>query len=225
MTISVLLAQIPTLDCTALSAENEKAIHAFSRANECDASDNFVEAIKWFSVAIKEAPTEFLYYSCRGKDYARVGERNASLSDHAQAIKLSPQNPFSYFERAESERILGLNRQAIADYTLSVNLRGKAPTIFEGRGISLFLTGKYRESIADFDTSLMNGESPNAYFYRGKAKAAVGDYVGAVRDLRSAKGLALKLSKRECPAPYRAYRRLPALADVELSRLELRNRN
>ncbi len=58
------------------------------------------------------------------------------------------------------------------------------------RGYNNFLLEKYKEAIQDFTLTLIR--DPNyfeAIYYRAKARQAKGDYIGAIQDFNSARGL------------------------------------
>ncbi|MDR2035047.1 MAG: tetratricopeptide repeat protein [Helicobacteraceae bacterium] len=107
---------------TAAFAYANSAVVAFDRGLTADISGNFQEAIKQFSIAIKEDSNYAYAYNNRGVIYRSLGDHNKAIEDYNQAIKIDPTFAYAYYNRGLVYYNLGNKSKAIADFTQATKI-------------------------------------------------------------------------------------------------------
>jgi lipoprotein NlpI len=151
----------------------------------------FAAAVDDFSKALSldGSATDALYN--RAAAYAQLGRLDLAIEDYGQLLKIAPDDPDTLYNRAWLYSIQGKYDAAIDDLTKVLMAK---PDDFETRlrraGISIQL-GRNEDAIADCNQLLKTvPTSPVAFYNRGRAEYAKGDFDAARDDFAaSAKNL------------------------------------
>jgi tetratricopeptide (TPR) repeat protein len=124
----------------------------------------------------------------RGVAANRVGDHTAALADLSRVVKQAPTNWRARYFLAHSLAATGQSERALAEASEVVALR---PDSHQGpflRGITLHALGRWQEAIPEFTrcTELDAGDAGAYCHYMGQCRAELGDWKGAVADLRRA---------------------------------------
>jgi protein O-mannosyl-transferase len=133
-----------------------------------------------------------------------IHDREGSLHDCEKAMQLMPGYWIWYFHRGNLENEMGEPAKALSDFDSSiaafhggagynnmklntvVNNESAFSDVYTGRGRSEILIGRPRDAVADFGAAIgMNPKNPDAWHYRGIARAASGDTAGALQDFHA----------------------------------------
>ena len=87
--------------------------------------ENYEEAIRCFSEAIRLKPTMAYAYYGRGFSLHRKGDLNNALKDFDQSIRLQPDYVESYAERGAIYFALGKHQAALTDYETYIRMNGQ----------------------------------------------------------------------------------------------------
>lgn len=140
--------------------------------------ENYENAIKYYTEAIKQKPNYVDAYYDRGQSYYALKKYNNAIADYNMAIELSPQRaPMFYVSRSKVFQAKNDYDQAIKDCTTAIQLN---PNYFEAyyqRSRFYSQLGHHDKAIADCTTvrSLApndidaNFNSGNAYHLYGEA--------------------------------------------------------
>jgi tetratricopeptide (TPR) repeat protein len=176
----------------------------------------FEAAIDDFAKALSIDPeaTDALYN--RAAAYAQLGRFDLAIEDYNRLLQIAPSDPDTLFNRAWLYSIEGKYESSIDDLTKVLMVK---PDDFESRlrraGIEIQL-GHNEDAIADC-TQLLKATptSPVAFYNRGRAEYAKGDFAAAAADFAAAAKNLDGISK----AALRAYATLRlALADARLGK-------
>jgi lipoprotein NlpI len=172
---------------------NGKALAAayLFRGNAQVERQQFAAAVDDFSKALSldNGATDALYN--RAAAYAQLGRLDLAIEDYNQLLKIAPNDPDTLYNRAWLYSIQGKYDEAIDDLTKVLMVK---PDDFESRlrraGISIQL-GRNEDAIADCNRLLkIVPTSPVAFYNRGRAEYAKGDFESARDDFAaSAKNL------------------------------------
>ena len=121
---------------------------------------------------------------------AESGDLDAAFIDFNHALELDPKNADLYYSRGTAKFTKGDLDGAIADCTSAIELDPKNSDAYFERGYAMYAKGEYDRAITDYlqvlalDTK--NSEARNAiiYVFRGLAKRAKQDSIGALADFR-----------------------------------------
>ena len=135
--------------------------------------------------------------------WARLGELNRHLGDHAQAIsdcteaiRIDPSLARAYSTRGSAHRMRGQLDLAIADCGEAIRLDPAAVLAYFNRGEAYRLRRDLDKAIADFTRAIeLNPKYAGAYSSRGIAKRGKGDLDGAIADFTCAIELDPKLAR------------------------------
>jgi tetratricopeptide (TPR) repeat protein len=147
----------------------------------------FAAAIDDFSkaLALDGAATDALYN--RAAAYAQLGRLDLAIEDYDHLLKIAPNDPDTLYNRAWLYSIAGKYDAAIDDLSKVLLVK---PDDFETRlrraGISIQL-GRNEDAIADCNRLLKTAPtSPVAFYNRGRAEYAKGDFAAARDDFAAA---------------------------------------
>jgi Flp pilus assembly protein TadD len=153
-------------------------------------AENYDEAIKYFSKAIKLKP-EADYYHYRGNALDSSGEYGKALVDYSEAIRLNPTEGSYYFDRGNVYDAQKDYRRAAADYTKTIQLVPDEARYYNHRGNSRRLLEDYDNAIADYTQAIrLNPDDPRYRNNRGVSYLLKRDYDNAVANYAEAIRLA-----------------------------------
>jgi len=123
----------------------------------------------------------------RGKKYMESGDTEDAYSNFTYAVKIDPTYAPPYFYRGEIEAQRENYRAAAGDFSAAANLydspkdksRALCHEAWAGR-----MLGYFDDALETVDRALeLNEKCVECLYYRGRIKADIGDYSGAINDL------------------------------------------
>ncbi|MDR2035026.1 MAG: tetratricopeptide repeat protein [Helicobacteraceae bacterium] len=112
-------------------------------------SGNIQEAIKQFSIVIKEYPKNAYIYYMRGNAHRNLGDYQKAIADYTRAIKLDPNYADAYYNRAGAYNHLGYANKAIADYGQTIKIDPNYIGAYNNRGLIYFNLTDYEKATQD----------------------------------------------------------------------------
>jgi tetratricopeptide (TPR) repeat protein len=153
---------------------------------------NSVGAIADLSAAISLNPKKVEAYIYRGSAYAKLGNKIQATIDLDKAVGLSPQSDFVYGNRCALKFQLGKFTNAIADCDRAIQLNETNAVHYSSRSSAYYQLRSYSQALRDRNTAIsLDPNLPQAYYYGGLIKTAMGDKRGAIVDLQAAAKLYL----------------------------------
>jgi tetratricopeptide (TPR) repeat protein len=137
-------------------------------------SKNYVEAIKYFTIAINNKEKNYTdFYSYRALSKSEAGDNIGAIEDYSIIIR---NNYFSTFGKAtvlnnKAYCLIGLKRykEALPLVNEALRLEKKYWYIWDTRGELNFKLGLYNECKNDMTNAININPSSNSYLYRGLA--------------------------------------------------------
>jgi tetratricopeptide (TPR) repeat protein len=126
----------------------------------------YSEAIRFYELAIKANPKDYLHYLGIANVYVKTQEFSKIVTNLNKSISLNPGKSSgekfalssSYFIRGLAKHNLNDLQGAIDDYTKCINLNPKDSEAYNLRGYAFFnINGKQKEACADWKKSLSLG--------------------------------------------------------------------
>lgn len=126
-------------------------------------------------------------YDKAAQEYEALGKMKKSMECRAKVPIETPDNPVAYGERGNLRLNTGDYEGAIADYNEAIRMKPLFPYTYHNRAVAYHRLDRYDESIEDYTRAIerMPANDPGlsrSYSYRGVARAAKGDYEGAIAD-------------------------------------------
>ena len=150
----------------------------------------YKEAIKHYTEAIKLKPDLDEAYINRGAAYADKGELDKAFKDYNTAIKLNPDFANAYNNRGTAYAKKGDIDNAIKDYNKAIELQHDYADAYNNRGITYAKKGDFDNTITDFDKVIeLNPDDADAYCNRGEAWLYLQEWEKAKADLITAKDM------------------------------------
>ncbi|KAL2540000.1 Tetratricopeptide repeat (TPR)-like superfamily protein [Abeliophyllum distichum] len=109
----------------------EAALEAKAKGNECFSKGDYPNALRFYSQALRVAPTDAedveknlvgMLYVNRAAALHKMGLFLECLRDSSRALIISPSSAKAWFRRAKANASLGNNEDAIQDLNLSLNM-------------------------------------------------------------------------------------------------------
>mmetsp|Transcript_96606 Transcript_96606/g.201906 ORF Transcript_96606/g.201906 Transcript_96606/m.201906 type:complete len:611 (-) Transcript_96606:110-1942(-) len=110
----------------------EKAAEHKAKGNIDFQAKRFAEAIEHFTEAIKEDPTDHVFFSNRSACYASLEKYDKALEDGEECVKLKPDWAKGYTRKGLAEHFLGKFDAAIETYKAGLKLAPEDATLKEG---------------------------------------------------------------------------------------------
>ena len=121
-----------------------------------------------------------------------------ALPNCDQAILLGSNSAIDYTRRGFVYSQLGKYQDAIKDYNQALILQPDAIIVFNNRCFAYYRAGKYQQAIEDCNQVVhAKPDFAGAYGNRGRAKAALKNNQGAIKDYQLAAKLFLKQGNQE----------------------------
>ena len=166
-------------------------------------TDNFKVAIVEYSKAISLNPNFFEAYYLRAKDKHSVKDLKGSVIDFKKAITLKPNYAYSYYYIGKAYQDLEKHDEAITyflkfieilkiedDSDIPEDITEIVLSDFDANvsiGESHFFQKNFKDAIIYLSKALNTfSENPDIFYLRGKAKANLNDYQGAILDYNNA---------------------------------------
>ena len=156
----------------------------FERGYVHSEAENFDEAVRCFTEAIRLNPTFDSAYYNRATIYARdLGRLDDALRDFDEAIRLRPNDRATYINRGRTLIEKGEFKRAILDYSEAIKLNPDHFNAYNHRGSSRFGLGDIDGAIDDYNEAIrLKLSDPDAYFYRALALEKKKDFHSALAD-------------------------------------------
>jgi len=120
----------------------------------------------------------------RGSSYAYLGQQESALSDFNEALQRNPYLVDAYNERGCLLRLRGDYLKAIADFDTALRIDAHYYEAHYNRALTYEAMGEYHIAESDLtETVNLNPGIAAAYEARGRIRALLRDYDGAINDL------------------------------------------
>ncbi len=163
------------------------------------ATDQFNQAITYYSKNLARSQKKGLDYVYRGMAYYQLSQLEKALSDLENGVRLLPENAMAqsrlgHVQLAKVDSVAALGH---LDAALKINPRLQGALV--DRATIKAAQGSYEDSKADLDKALLITRSADGLYSRAMTLLALGDVGGAADDLAEASKLnpALMESKRK----------------------------
>ena len=110
----------------------EKALEHKALGNTAFSAQNFEEAIKHFSAAINEDPTDHVFFSNRSACYSSLGQFEKGLEDGVKCVELKPDWAKGYSRKGLAEYNLKKLDDALTTYEAGLKLAPADAALKEG---------------------------------------------------------------------------------------------
>jgi tetratricopeptide (TPR) repeat protein len=146
-------------------------------------ANNFDEAIRCFSEAIRLKPDDAISFGNRGIARGKKGDLDDAIKDFEEAIRLKPDSAEAFFNRGVAYMKKDDLDGAVQDIEEAIRLKPDYADAYYSRGFMDFNKGKLESAIQKFDAALrLNSEHADAYYSRGIARLMKNDLNGALKD-------------------------------------------
>lgn len=164
---------------------NEEEIH-LSRGRTAIEKENWIEAIREFSVVIHLNPVQTEAYAYRGASYFSSGLFTNAISDFTKLAEIEPTNYQAYCNRGSAYRAEGEYDKAVEDLTTCIKLRPTDDTAYKLRAACYHSLGEARREISDWSEALRyTPRDTRARTMRALAYSRSGQPDKAIADLHS----------------------------------------
>jgi tetratricopeptide (TPR) repeat protein len=149
------------------------------------------EAIRDFSVALRFNPRLGTAYNSRAYAYARQNEWDKAIRDFDAALRLNPHDGAAYNNRGYAYANKGDFDKAIKDYTQGMRIEGTQANMLVYRGTAYGQHGDLKKAISDFSEALrLAPDNARTYVSRGYTYSRAGKFEEALEDFNEAIRLA-----------------------------------
>ncbi len=161
-------------------------------------------AMQDFEKALRIDSLNTYAYFQRGLAYMQLGNYQQALKDFNHILEISPDNQLAYFNRAIINSNTNDETKAVNDF---LNILRKNPDnmlVYYNLGVTLSKLGRYQLAIGSFDKAIsLFPDYTDAYYARARAKLAIGDKSGALKDKTHADHLQQKNQEKSDSAKYK----------------------
>ena len=145
---------------------NPTAESWFQKGYDHGQKNEYEEAIRDYSEAIRIDPKHRESYNNRGFAYRKTGKLDAAVQDYGKAIELCKKSPaiyLVYVNRGAVYYMMGEYDRAIKDFNKAIAMDPKNIEAYVNRGLSYNKLGNSRQAIADLKVAARLGhmESQN----------------------------------------------------------------
>ena len=148
---------------------------------------NYKEAIKYFTIFIKEYPFDEGAYNDRGIGKVRLGDYGGALQDFNKAIDLNPDLAVAYKNRGNLKLTLEDYKGAMQDFNNAISVNPNYAEAYLVRGVLKANLSDNLGALQDINKSIeRNPNDSFAFTSRGLVKSFLKDYKGALQDFNKA---------------------------------------
>ncbi len=146
---------------------------------------NYEGAIAMFDNAIKLSLGDIAeIYVCRGEALGYLGRWKEAENSINEALRQQPYMATAYNERGNVRRFQEDLENAITDYTMALHIDGAYYEAYYNRALAYEDKKRFFDAEEDLTRTLaLNPTVSQAYEARGRVRAALHDYDGAIADL------------------------------------------
>lgn len=155
----------------------------FNQANIEYDNGNYIDAVFYYSEAIKHNPQYVDAYINKGSAHFQLKHYAAAIESYDAAAALCPDDSDIYYRRGFIRHSLKEYQQALEDYTTTIRLRPNHSHALANRGILYSSLKEFEKAIRDYTAALKihPGES-DTYYNRAAAYQNLGMYREAIAD-------------------------------------------
>jgi Tfp pilus assembly protein PilF len=176
------MAQIGDSDRSSVTAKG-----FFDRAISCTITQQYEEALAYYTLAIELDPTFAEALTNRGATYNELEQYDEALVDHNTAIELDPENLEAYNNRAITFCKLEQYENALLDYARAIELDPARAQTYINRAYAYEKLGRYNDALVDYTQSIKLGfDKADVFIRRGLLHAQSGNYSEAAEDFDQA---------------------------------------
>ena len=159
----------------------------FQRGIIYEEREQYEEAVRSFTEALKINPGNAGAYTRRGIVWFQLGDYALALTDLDEAVQINPADRSAHLYRGFTLVRQEKYREAIAAYTKALVQDGQYVPALNNRGLAYVQDGQFGKAIEDFNQMLLiNPKDATAYFKRGVTYLLIEDYDNAVTALSGA---------------------------------------
>lgn len=147
------LAMIVALLTIGLSPKLKGRI-AFNKGVDSLKSEDYEDAIGFFTKAIEHAPDNVQAYQNRGAARLQIGDTGAAIRDFNCVIERNPYHLLAYVNRGSAHIVFGRHKQAIEDCDEAIRLDPKCAIAYLNRASALRELGKISDAEVNLEKAL-----------------------------------------------------------------------
>jgi tetratricopeptide (TPR) repeat protein len=176
--------------------ERARRVREFiERGNDRSRANDFEEAIRAYTEALRLVPTDASIYNNRAFAYWSRGMTDSAIADYDETLRLEPDNVVARTNRAVAYNFRGDYNLAIRDLDYALKLTPDNPDVLNSRCWGRALAGQTEPAIADCNAALkIRPNDPNTLDSRGFVYLKAGQYDRAIADYDAALKLNAKLA-------------------------------
>lgn len=160
---------------------------ALDRAFDALEGEQYDEAIRWFSDALRHDAKLSEAWAARGWVYAELGQLDKAEADYTQALRLNPADAETWCNRGHVRTKLGQLEAAIADLSQALRLDPELREAYHARAWAYSHAAQYEKAVADYSAALDRaGDDAYLRFDRAICLTALKRYAEALADLNVA---------------------------------------
>lgn len=164
-----------------------KDFELFNKALDFAESENYEEAINYFTSYLSKYPNDYKAYYNLGLTKVLLGEYSGALQDYNKAIEINPNDATVYYNRGCLKNILNNFTEAIQDFDKVIEINPDNASAYYNRGRAKSKLADYRSAMHDFNKAIeLFPDYSQAYVERGIVKDNLADYLGAMKDFNKA---------------------------------------
>ncbi len=163
------------------------------------ATDQFNQAIAYYSKNLARSQKKGLDYVYRGMAYYQLSQLEKALSDLENGVRLLPENAMAQSRLGHVQLVKGDSAAALGHLDAALKINPRIQSALVDRATIKAAQGSYEDSKADLDKALLITRNAEGLYSRAMTLLALGDVGGAADDLTEASKLnpALMENKRK----------------------------
>ena len=150
--------------------EHDEAVKCFDKANE------------GYDKTLKKGSKDIIDWYGKGHALSQLRKYDEAVKCFDKAIEINPNLADAWLAKGLVLMQVEKDEEAIEQFNKSIELNPKSIDAWNQKGKALYHLERYEEAIECHDKVLKVKEYEDAYFFRGQAKCALEDYIGALED-------------------------------------------
>jgi glyoxylase-like metal-dependent hydrolase (beta-lactamase superfamily II)/Flp pilus assembly protein TadD len=185
MTIHVILVGAVVVSAALIAdCQGAPGKTASEQGEESLKNENYDQAIKFFSEAIRTDPKNAKAYLLRGTAFLKKGDEEKALADFDESLRLDSDGAKSHSFRGLVDFVKGDENKAIASFTESIHRNPKNAAAYLFRGLVYGKHNDTEKAIADFSDCLrLRPNDAKAYYFRAVGYGTKKDVKKVIADL------------------------------------------
>lgn len=179
----------------AVSAGGGIKAHAYSKVsiNNATIADLYLKnsdynnAVKYYTLAIKESPKNTSLYLNRAAAYIKLNKSNLAMADYKKALAINPKLILDNKKMGDLFYAAKDYNSALYYYKRLKNMAGVSKDVYFELGKVLEKQGKHLNAAEAFTIALsIDKKNPDYYYYKGISMLALLNYNEAIKDFQLA---------------------------------------